>query len=419
MRIAIIGTGISGLTCAHLLAPHHEVHVFESEERPGGHAHTHDVELAGTSYAVDTGFIVYNERNYPYLTRLFDELNVTTRPGDMAFSMSDEIEGVEWCGSSLPAMFAQPGNLARRDFWRMLADVVRFNRAARALVEERADTSLTLAEFLERGGWSRAFIDWYLIPMGAAIWSADPAVFAEFPAASFARFFYNHGLLGIGDRPQWRTVVGGSRQYVERVLAPLRDRVHLASRVAKIVRRERHVELATADGELATFDHVIVATHSDQALELLSDPTALEREVLTSLRYRRNEAVLHTDSALLPRRARARASWNWHQGLDVAGPTLTYDLSRLQGLDTPVPLLLTLNRLDAVDPALVLDTMTYWHPVFDAAALAAQRRHHEVSGVGPVSFAGAYWGYGFHEDGAASAVAVCQNLGVTWPVARP
>ncbi len=416
MRIAIVGTGVAGLTCAHLLHPHHEVTVFEAAARPGGHAHTHDLEVAGRRVSVDTGFIVYNERNYPLLTRLFAELGVASRPSDMGFSMSDERAGVEWSGSSVAALFAQPRNALRPGFWRMLADVARFNREAPGLLE--GDDDLTLAEYLARG-FSPEFRDWYLVPMGAAIWSADPALFTEFPARALVRFFANHGLLGLGGRPQWRTVLGGSRTYVERVLAPLAGRVRLAEPVGKVVRRATGVEVATDTGPSETFDHVVLATHSDQALALLSDPTPAEREVLGALRYRSNDALLHTDQRLLPGRPRARASWNWHQGTRVAGPTLTYDLSRLQGLDTPEPLLLTLNRSDAVDPTRVIAEMRYDHPVYDGAALAAQRRHGEISGVDGVSFAGAYWGYGFHEDGARSAVAVCENLGVTWPEARP
>ena len=417
MRIAIVGTGVAGLTCAHLLHPHHEVTVFEADGRPGGHAHTHDVEVAGARVSVDTGFIVYNERNYPLLTRLFADLGVATRPSDMGFSMSDERSGVEWSGSSIGALFAQPRNALRPGFWRMLADVARFNREVRLLLDD-GDDDLTLAQYLE-GAFSPEFRDWYLVPMGAAIWSADPATFTEFPARALARFFFNHGLLGLEGRPQWRTVVGGSRTYVERVLAPLAGRVRLGEPVGKVVRRATGVEVATDAGASEAFDHVIVATHSDQALALLSDPTPAEREVLGALRYRSNDAVVHTDQRLLPNRARARASWNWHQGTRVAGPTLTYDLTRLQGLDTPEPLLLTLNRVDAVDPTRVLAEIRYDHPVYDGAALRAQRRHREVSGVDGVSFAGAYWGYGFHEDGARSALAVCETFGVTWPEARP
>jgi predicted NAD/FAD-binding protein len=414
VRIAIIGTGVSGLTCAHLLAPRHDVTVFETDKRPGGHANTVTVDVAGTTHPVDTGFIVFNERNYPVFSRLLIELAIPSRPSDMSFSVADGPSGIEWRGSSPASIFAQPSNLARPAFLRMLADVARFNRSARELLDAPEDLDLTLEDFLARGRWSEGFRDWYLIPMGSAIWSSDPRVFATFPATAFARFFDNHGLLGLGDRPEWRTIVGGSQRYVRAILDPLGDRVRLGAGVSKVVRRGTSVEIATGLGDIEHFDHVILATHSDEALTMLADPTDLEREILSAIRYRPNEAVLHTDATLLPRRPRARASWNWHQKGSTDAPTLTYDLSRLQGLDTPTPICLTLNEPDAVNPATVIRRMTYRHPVFDPAAMKAQRRHHEISGHDGLSFAGAYWGYGFHEDGARSAVTVCQNLGVTW-----
>lgn len=416
MRIAIIGTGVAGLTCAHLLAPHHDVTVFEAEDRPGGHAHTVTVELERSTHEVDTGFIVYNERNYPLFSQLLRELDVPSRASDMSFAVSDTDAGVEWRGSSPASVFAQPANLARPAFLRMLADIARFNRDARGLLDGPEDLDVTLEDFLARGRWSRGFRDWYLIPMGAAIWSADPSVFAEFPATAFARFFDNHGLLGLGDRPEWRTIVGGSRRYVRAILDPLGPRVRLGTGVAKVVRRSRGVELLTERGEIESFDHVVLANHSDEALRTLADPTDAEREVLSAIRYRANEATLHTDATVLPRRRRARASWNWHQGPATTAPTLTYDLSRLQGLATSTPVCLTLNRPDAVEPDRVIASMSYRHPVFDSAAMRAQRRHGEISGRDGVSFAGAYWGYGFHEDGVRSAVEVCKNLGVSWPL---
>lgn len=415
MRIAIIGTGVAGLTCAHLLRPHHDLVVFEAAARPGGHAHTVEVTMGGTTHAVDTGFIVFNERNYPLLSRLLRELDVPSRPSEMSFSVSDTSARLEWRGSSPSSVFAQPANLARPAFLRMLTDIARFNREARRLLEAPEDLDVTLEDFLARGRWSKGFLDWYLIPMGSAIWSADPSAFARFPATSFVRFFDNHGLLGLGERPPWRTVVGGSRRYVRAILDPLGSAVRLNAGVTKVVRRGASVELATEGGDVESFDHVILATHSDEALAMLADPTEAEREVLAAIRYRANRATLHTDASLLPRRERARASWNWHQGGASSEPTLTYDLSRLQGLASATPICLTLNDAGAVDPDSVVQTMTYRHPVFDPAAMRAQRRHHEVSGRDGVSFAGAYWGYGFHEDGARSAVDVCKNLGVTWP----
>jgi len=416
VRIAIIGSGVSGLTCAHILSAHHDVVVFESERRAGGHANTVAVELDGRTHHVDTGFIVYNERNYPIFSSLLDELGVATRPTEMSFAVSDDVAGIEWRGSSPASIFAQPSNLVRPAFLAMLRDITRFNRAARALLAGPTDDGLTLDEFLSRHQWSEGFREWYLVPMGSAIWSCDPSVFGRFPAASFARFFHNHGLLGLGERPQWRTVIGGSQRYVRAIVDPLGPRVRLATRVSKVVRRRSGVELATDRGGVEHFDHVIIATHSNDALEMLSDPTDAEHDVLTALRYQPNEAALHVDPSLLPRRGRARASWNWRNTSSSGAATLTYDLSRLQGHETSTPICLTLNQTDAVDPALLLDTMTYWHPVFDARAMAAQRRHHEISGHGAISYVGAYWGYGFHEDGARSARDVCEELGVDWPV---
>lgn len=419
MKVAIIGSGVAGLTCTHLLAPHHEVTLFEADARPGGHANTVRVDRDGASWPVDTGFIVYNERNYPILSRLFRDLRIETRASDMSFAVTDDVAGVEWRGSSPSSIFAQPRNLARPAFLRMLADITRFNRDARQLLREAEDLELTLSDFLARGRWSRGFLDWYLIPMGAAIWSADPEVFLQFPAAAFARFFDNHGLLGLAERPEWRTVVGGSQRYVSAIVDQLGSRLRLSSPVAKVVRRADGIELATEAGDVEQFDHLILATHSDQALRVLADPTDAEREILGAIRYRANVATLHTDASVLPRRVRARASWNWRRGEVTGAPTLTYDLSRLQGHATTRPICLTLNSPEGVRPDSVIETMTYWHPVFDTAAMRAQRRHAEISGRDGVSFAGAYWGYGFHEDGARSAVEVCRDLGVPWEQEGP
>ena len=420
-RIAIVGSGISGLVAAHLLQHRHDVTVFEAEARVGGHAHTIPLRLDGRTIWVDTGFLVYNERNYPGFVRLLDRLGVATQPSDMGFSVSDEGTGLEWRGSTANTVFAQRRRLADPRFLRMLRDVVRFNRAARHLLEAEGDRGLsfTLEDLLDEGRYSRFFREWYLVPMGSAIWSADPATFLSYPAAVFARFFDNHGLLRLGDQPQWRTITGGSRRYVSAIVEPLRDRIRLASPVEKIVRRTDGVEIATASGSVEHFDRVVVATHSDQALRLLSDPSRVEREILGAIRYQPNVATLHTDSSLLPRNRRARAAWNYHVLAETAPlaqrqrATLTYHLNTLQGLDVTPDVCVTLNRPDRPRPELVIDHIDYAHPIFDSSAVRAQRRLGEINGVDGTYYCGAYWRYGFHEDGVQSALEVTRHFGVT------
>ena len=412
MRIAIIGSGIAGITAAHLLHERHEVHVFEADDRPGGHANTVTVDLPGGPVAADTAFLVYNERTYPLFTRLLADLGVATHPSDMSFSLTDLRCGLEWRGTSLSTVFAQRRNATRPAFLAMLADVVRFNRLARRLLTDPAAETGSLADLLAERRWSQGFLDWYLIPLGSAIWSADPETFTQIPARTFAEFFSRHGLLGPGDQPAWRTVTGGSRSYVQAVLDPLRrrGRLHLATGVTKVRRQPGGVELLTADGP-TTFDHVVIATHSDQALALLGDPSREERHVLGALRYQPNQATLHTDTSLLPANQRAWASWNYVRPAGSAqGATLTYYLNRLQGFEADQPILVTLNRHEAIDPAKVVARFDYAHPVIDEAAVAAQAHQVPLS-AGAVSYCGAYWGYGFHEDGVRSAVAVCERFG--------
>lgn len=418
MRIAIVGSGVSGLVCAHLLGRRHEVTVYEAEGRPGGHAHTHKVALPDADLDLDTGFLVYNDRTYPGLVRLFEELHVATAPSEMSFSVSDERTGLEWRGTSAGTVFAQRRNLVRPSFLEMLTDVVRFNRLARSFLAEPPPPGYTVEDLLGERRWSRPFVDWYLVPLGSSIWSAGKSVFGRMPASTLARFFDRHGLLSLGDQPRWRTVAGGSARYVDAVLRPVRDagRLRLGTPVDRLRRTADGVSVvsrAAPDGE--TYDHVVVATHSDQALSMLEEPSSLEREVLGAIRYRPNRATLHTDRRLLPAQRRAWASWNYHvleKGKDQA--TLTYNLNRLQGLKTRSDVLVTLNRDDAVDPAKVLRRIDYAHPVIDTDAVVAQRRHRETSGRSGVSYCGAYWGYGFHEDGVQSALAVCRHLGVAW-----
>jgi predicted NAD/FAD-binding protein len=410
MRIAIVGSGVSGLVCAHVLGRRHHVTLFEADDRAGGHAHTVRVDLADETHEVDTGFLVYNDRNYPGLVRLFESLGVATKASDMSFSVSDDDSGIEWRGTSLTTLFAQRRNAVRPAFLRMLADVVRFNRAARALISSSPEPGLTLADLLASGRFSSRFVEWYLVPLGSSIWSADPATFLDMPAVTFARFFDNHGLLRYGDQPSWRTVVGGSRRYVEAIAKPLGRELRLASPVSKISRRDNEVELHSEAGP-ERFDHVVVATHSDQALNLLSDPSPQEREVLGAIRFQPNRVTLHTDDRLLPRNRRAWASWNYHRLTDQPDrATLTYRLRSLQGIDSAHEILVTLNRDDVIRAERVLARFDYAHPVFDRPAIAAQQRHEELNGQRRTWFCGAYWGFGFHEDGVQSALTVCRRL---------
>lgn len=415
MKIAVVGTGIAGLVAAHLLHPEHELTVFEANDYPGGHTNTVDVELDGTTYPVDTGFIVYNDRTYPNFIRLLSRLGVATQPSSMSFSVRDERTGLEYNGTSLNALFAQRRNLVRPSFYRMIRDILRFNREARTLLHT-GDDAITLHKYLAANRYSSEFVEHYIIPMGAAIWSADPVRMRRFPARYFVRFFENHGMLSVDDRPQWRVVSGGSKRYVEALTRPFRSRIRLRCPVRSIKRSTGHVEVTAqcSDGpaESLRFDRLIMATHSDQALALLADPTEAEREILGAIPYQENEAVLHTDRSLLPRRRLAWASWNYHL---PERPTnrvaVTYHMNTLQSLRAPRELCVTLNRTEAVDPGAIIKRITYHHPVYTPEAVAAQRRLGEIDGANRTYYCGAYWGYGFHEDGVTSALAVCRQLG--------
>lgn len=418
MDIAVIGTGIAGLTCVELLRQHHRVVVFEADERPGGHTHTVDVSLPDGDLAVDTGFLVYTERAYPLLTRLFSRLAIATQPADMSFSVSDEVTGVEWRGTSPATVLAQPSNALRPAFWRMLVDVVRFQRTGQRMLRHRQDDELTTVRRLLAGGrWSTDMVEGFLLPFGSAIWSADPDDFLEMPAQTLMAFLDRHGMLRLGDQPQWRTVTGGARRYVDAILAPvaLAGDLHLGHRVTQVARSPDGATLTVEAGgrrHQVHADEVIIATHSDQALAMLVDPDPLEAKALGATRYQPNRALLHTDARMLPAARRARASWNYHRLADPPGQaTVTYDIGRLQSLPTTTPVLVTLNRESAVDPAAVLRPLTFAHPVIDAASVAARSLHDQVNGRRRTWFCGAYWGDGFHEDGARSAVAVCRRLG--------
>ena len=411
MRIAIVGAGIAGLTCAHLLHPEHEITVFEADDRPGGHTRTVDVETEAAVHRVDTGFIVFNDRNYPGFERLLERLDVASQPSDMGFSVSDGRGEFEYSGNSANGLFARRSSLVRPSFHRMVRDLVRFNRAAPALIGLNG-SGPTLLDFLDEGGYSREFVERLIVPQASAVWSADPRELRHFPASMLAEFFDNHGMFGFRGRPRWRAVTGGSSRYVERLTALISERLRLHTPVARVERFDDRVEVAPASGGVESFDEVILAVHSDQALAMLADPTVREAELLGAIPYQPNDVVLHTDASLLPRRRRAWASWNFH--LHDEPPertTVTYHMNRLQSLDTDSQFCVTLNRTDAIDPDTVIAEREFSHPVFTHAALVAQRRWGEISGVRRTHYCGAYWGYGFHEDGVQSAQRVCRAFG--------
>ncbi len=411
MRVAIIGTGISGLYAARQLASGCELTLFEAQGHPGGHSNTVEVAMDGQRLAIDTGFIVFNEKTYPHFTALLRDLGVASQPSDMSFSFRCGDRGLEYRGdNTFDAIFAQRRNMLRPSFYRMIRDILRFNQLADALVA--AQPSVTLGDFLAGHGFRGPMVEDYLLPMAGAIWSAEPSRILDFPASHFGRFFRNHGLLQVEGRPQWRTVTGGSREYVRALLRPIRDRLLLDTPVEWVRRHADRVVVKAHGRPAADFDQVVLACHSDQALALLADPTDAEREVLGAIAWQDNDAVLHTDVRLLPRRRRAWAAWNYHRDSSAASGrvSVTYNLTRLQSLPTRRQFLLTLNDDHSVDPRTIVHRQNYSHPVFDTACLRAQGRREEINGVRRTWYCGAYWGYGFHEDGVQSAIAVCNAL---------
>ena len=410
MRIAVVGAGISGLVCAHLLHEGHDLTVFEANDYAGGHSHTVRVDTADETHHVDTGFIVHNDRNYPCFERLLESVGVATQPAPMSFSVSDGRGGLEYNGSSANGLFANRANLVSPSFHRMVRDLLRFNREAPALVGLNG-SGPSLGQFLDEGGYSRVFVDRLLVPQASAVWSADPASMWDFPASLLAEFFANHGMFGFSGRPRWRAVSGGSARYVERLTRDFSRSLRLHTPVRRVERLDDVIEVTPAGGEPIAFDEVILATHSDQALAMLAAPSAAEHEVLGAIRYQPNDVVLHTDRSLLPRRRRAWASWNYHlQDEPVGRTTVTYHMNRLQSLAADREFCVTLNRPDDIDPDTVLRRLRYDHPVYTSAALRAQGRWAEVSGQRGIHYCGAYWGYGFHEDGVASALRVCERF---------
>jgi len=415
MRIAVIGSGISGLSAALRLQPQHQVVLYESDARPGGHAHTVDITLDGIRAPVDTGFLVYNERTYPLLIALFKELGVREAPTDMSFAASIGPHRLEWCGSNIRSVFAQPSNLFSLGFWRMLRDILRFNREATALAmgdDAASRLEEPLERYLERERYSAEFRDAYLLPMAAAIWSCSTATMTQFPLGSFVRFFHNHGLLQVEGRPRWMTVEGGSREYVSRILARLND-VRLSEPVLSVTRSAGGRVTVHSANATETFDQVVLACHSDQALALLADCSEEERAVLAAIRYQPNRALLHTDPALMPARRRAWAAWNYLSDGQAGAPavSVTYWLNRLQPLPFQSPVFVSLNPLSEPDPATLIREIQYSHPIFDSAAGQAQRRLKSLQGRRNTWFAGAWTGYGFHEDGLRSGLDVAEAIG--------
>ncbi len=412
MRIAIVGAGVSGMVAAHLLYPRHEIVVFEAGVHAGGHANTIRVDTPEQTHSVDTGFMVFNDRNYPNFERLLRQLGVAWQSSDMSFGVSDGRGDFEYNSASPNGLFAKRAHLLTPWFHRMIADLVRFNRTARELLGGSGG-DISLGQWLAEQRFSEAFVQRLIVPQVSAVWSADPQQMRSFPARFLAEFFDNHGMLGLTGRPRWRTVTGGSESYVHALIGPWRHCLRLGAAVQAIERRDDAVMVKPRGGEAERFDEVVIATHSDQALAMLADADPREHEILGAMPYQANEAVLHTDTRLLPSRRRAWASWNYHLlETPAERATVTYHMNRLQSLQADRELCVTLNRTAAIDPQQVIRTIPYAHPVYTPEGVRAQARHAEISGRNRTHYCGAYWGWGFHEDGVRSALDVGEHFGV-------
>jgi uncharacterized protein len=415
-RIAVVGSGIAGLSAAWLLSTQFQVTLFEAEASLGGHTHTVDVTLEGRTHPVDTGFLVFNDRTYPHLNALFKHLGVRYAQSDMSFSVRIDHSDIEWAGTNLSSVFADRRNLLRPDFLAMLRDIVRFNRRASELARNDAIPDCTLGEFLDNENYRRPFRNWYFLPMVASIWSAPALSVLDFPLAPLLRFCHQHGLLQVSDRPRWRTVIGGGRDYVNRLATGV-TAIRRGCAVKKVKRSATAVQLVSDAGE-ENFDQIVLACHPDQSLALLDTPSQPEREILSAIRYQHNTAVLHTDATFLPRRKQAWASWNYHVGGDsiVGAPvSLTYLINRLQPLPFKQEVLVTLNPSRAPRPDTIIGRYAYRHPLFDRAAIRAQQRLDDIQGVDRTWYCGAWTRNGFHEDGLASSITVANRFGVTPP----
>jgi uncharacterized protein len=412
MRIAIVGAGVSGMVTAHLLHRRHEIVVFEAGMSAGGHANTIRVDTPEQTHSVDTGFMVFNDRNYPNFERLLRQLGVAWQRSDMSFGVSDGCGDFEYNSASPNGLFAKRTHLLTPWFHRMIADLVRFNRTARELLNGPSG-DLSLGQWLAEQRFSDAFVQRLIVPQASAVWSADPQQMRSFPARFLAEFFDNHGMLGLTGRPRWRTVTGGSESYVRALIQPWSHRLRLGAAIQAIERREDAVMVKPHGGEAERFDEVVIATHSDQALAMLADAHQREHEILGAMPYQANEAVLHTDTRLLPQRRRAWASWNYHLlEAPTERATVTYHMNRLQSLKADRELCVTLNRTAVIDPQQVIRTIPYAHPVYTPQGVQAQARRAEISGRNRTHYCGAYWGWGFHEDGVRSALDVGAHFGV-------
>jgi predicted NAD/FAD-binding protein len=402
MKIAIIGSGISGNTLAYHLNSNHQITLFESNSRVGGHSHTHEIEIANQKLNVDTGFIVFNKKTYPHFLNLLHELKVPYENSAMSFSVKDSQKDFEYNGTNLNALFAQRKNLISPTFYKMIKEILRFNKNSTLLLKDNEEISL--GEYLDREAYSDFFKKYYILPMGSAIWSSDVKTMMTFPAKFFVRFFDNHGMLNINDRPQWLTITGGSINYVKKLISPFEKKIKLNSQIKSVERKNDHVAIQFHD-RTERFDWVFFACHSDEALKLIKSPTQDEKNVLKAIPYKDNEVILHFDERFMPRRKLAWAAWNYHVAEDSSSPvSLTYNMNILQNLKTNVPVLVSLNPQEKIDKHKIIKKLSYAHPQYSLKSIEAQSKHHLISGVNRTSFAGAYWGNGFHEDGVKSAI---------------
>jgi predicted NAD/FAD-binding protein len=412
MKIAIIGSGISGLTAAYLLNRKHDVTIFEANDYVGGHTHTHKINIGGKNYSVDTGFIVYNERTYPNFIKLLDLLNVERQLSTMGFSVKSVSQDYEYAGESLNSFFAKRSNIFRFGFLRMLYEMYYFGKKVDSIYQE-LNVSTTLGDYLSDEKYSSEFINYFIIPMGAAIWSTPANKVLDMPAYFFIKFFYNHGMLEVINRPNWWVIKNGSSEYIKKIIKGFEKKIYLSTQVKKVSRNAAGIEISvTGKDQALEFDSVVFAIHSDQALKILNDPTNAEKDILSSIPYQKNEVLLHTDSSVLPKRKLAWASWNYQLDSDPDLPVvLTYNMNILQSINCKETLCVTLNDYNSVDKSKVLKKITYQHPLFTVAGIDAQKRKSEISGVNNTHYCGAYWRNGFHEDGVLSALDVCKDFG--------